>query len=589
MVSCRINAALRQTLVSALAIQLVFGQGDFCTPENLNRFSGGTWPEELDASLYWFGHDDEAEKATGGASKFYDPTKPTMLYFHGWTGAGGGWTKLCKRLTTRCHADICPNGGGQLLVNDWLKAGWNVGFFYWDQFADEACVRTAEQKLWFDRKGDGFTWKSYNVGTGQVAVLNYEAAASQPSVSDMCADEVRRAMGSFSGPEVRFVGHSLGAQLATRCAALLHVENHRASPQRLALLEPYFSKHSNMMFFGCNGAKITTSDGLDDFAAQSTVEFVKNLWESKNVVTEVYKSSILTEGGSGESNSAVSQLKKLVQNGAAASAEDALVGNLASGSQNGDLERAATVVKYEPDWCSGVVGGSMVSSSGDVKHIGCRHCAVMPLYLLGFGRVAPDLQPAPSLGIAEPGSAIRSCETPAASCTNGQVREWIQRQLVLQRDQSWNQVGGQNTFDGIDDTFTVTPTLEETAQLGLTTANSIVLSTALELPPANQVPLWLQILTSPLFLIPAVAVCIGSIVGTVICVLRSDGSEDSEEEQELTGSRKDAPSGYEGLIAENGSDASFLTAGSAGPLLPQEQGPLATELRDHLGRLGYGP
>lgn len=95
-----------------------------------------------------------------------------------------------------------------------------------------------------------------------------------------------------------------------------------------------------------------------------------------------------------------------------------------------------------------------------------------------------------------------------------------------------------------------------------------MLAAAVELPPANQVPLWLQILTSPLFLIPAVAVCIGSIVGVVICVVRSDSSDDSDEEQELTNSRsfKDAPAGYEGLIAADGSEASFMSAGSTVPL-----------------------
>ena len=99
---------------------------------------------------------------------------------------------------------------------------------------------------------------------------------NQISVSDLCvpwldlrlADlkpsievtAVKNAMGSFGGSQVllggfhssegcqlrRFVGHSLGAQLAARCASLLHSEEHPAAPQRLALLEPYFSKHSRL-------------------------------------------------------------------------------------------------------------------------------------------------------------------------------------------------------------------------------------------------------------------------------------------------------------------------------------------------------
>ena len=71
-----------------------------------------------------------------------------------------------------------------------------MGFFYWDQFSDEAetsvsvsmsswpqeCARDAEQKLWtgaprasdvdvfgvsrFDRGGDGIRWKSYDPVSG---------------------------------------------------------------------------------------------------------------------------------------------------------------------------------------------------------------------------------------------------------------------------------------------------------------------------------------------------------------------------------------------------------------------------------------
>ena len=103
---------------------------------------------------------------------------------------------------------------------------------------------------------------------------------NQISVSDMCVTAVKQAMGSFGGSQVRFVGHSLGAQLAARCASLLHSEGHAASPQRLALLEPYFSKHSHMYFFGCH-AEVTTDEGMGDFAAKLTVQFVQHLWKSR--------------------------------------------------------------------------------------------------------------------------------------------------------------------------------------------------------------------------------------------------------------------------------------------------------------------
>ncbi|CAE7751863.1 TTL1 [Symbiodinium sp. CCMP2456] len=531
-------------------------QNTFCTPENLGRFNG--FPQQLDAGIYWFGPDDQSEKATGYPSKFYDPSKPTMLYFHGWTGEGQGWTSRCKRLTTRCHPDICPNGGGQPLVNSWLDEGWNVGFFYWDQFADEACVRDAEQKLWFDKRGDGFRWKAYNLSSGVSYYQNYNEALDELSVADMCALNVKKAMGSFGGSQVRFVGHSLGAQLAVRCASMLHVEDHPAAPGRLSLLEPYFSKHSHL-FFGCHG-EVTTHEGMGDFAERLTVEYVQNMWKRKKVVTDVYKSSLLTEKA--PEDSPYTELKNIVENGAVGGFEHTLVGNLGAGLVGEDLERASTLVEYEPDWCEGV----KTDVSGDVEHLGCRHCAVMPLYLLSFGRRAPELSP--PIRSAEPGSALSSCMTPSASCLDEQVREWVQRQLDMQpAHQSWKQTGGSNTFDGSDDSFILNPSIKQGIKLGLQSANSLV-----QLPVKREKPedlTFTRVVTTPsLFLLAAVAIMC-TVAGCVVVLLpvlhRRPDSDDESLATSRPYSRKDynykdpynhkdpeLGLGYENLLASPG-------------------------------------
>lgn len=569
-----LHAMQLKVLLLVLCLRFIVAVDTFCTPENLARF--GTWPKDLDSGLYWFGSNDQAEKAGSSSPKFYDANKPTMIYFHGWTGAGNGWTSVCKRITTRCHPDICPDGGGQLLVNDWLGAGWNVGLFYWDQFADEACVRDAEQKIWFDRHGDGFRWKSYNVGSGVSTYRSYEHL-QDTSVADMCARQVKLVMGSYRGPQTRFVGHSLGAQLAVKCAALLHADSHPAAPQRLALLEPYFSKHSHMVFFGCHGTKVTTSKGLDDFAPQRTLFFVKNLWKSKKVVTEIYKSSILTEADRGDT-SAYDALKKIVKNGAADSFEDVLVGNLGGGIREHPLERAATLVKYEPDWCSSISSASV----GDVQHLGCRHCAVMAMYLLGFGRSAPPLSPPPALSSAQPGSALSSCMTPSASCTDGQLREWVQRQLDMREDQSWNQLGGRMSFDQSDDSFAISPSLEQSFQLGLHGANEIVEQAAKELQPANEDPPWRRVVTSSQFIIAMAAVFVLGTTILLLCASRrlgnsGDDSEAEEEDEQLKVSRFGLENsilakGYENLNLAHASDHGHAESfSSAGPKFPELQ------------------
>lgn len=474
-------------------LRLADAQENFCTREYLSHFEG--FPMRLDSSVYWFGPNDQSEKATGSASRFYDPNKPTMLYFHGWTGQGNGWTSKCKRLTTRCHSDVCPDGGGQLLVNDWLDEGWNVGFFYWDQFADEECARDAEQKLWFDRGGDGLAWKSYNPATGQTQFNSY-AKSDEMTVSDICVNQVKRAMGSYKGSQVRFVGHSLGAQLAVRCASLLHVEDHPAAPSRLALLEPYFSKHSHM-FFGCHGG-VTTDEGMGDFATRLTVQMVEHLWSSKKVVTETYKSSLLTEKSAEESP--YSELKSLVENGMGG-VEKTLVGTLASGMKAEDLERASTLVKYEPEWC----GGVGANEYGDVEHVACRHSAVVPMYLMSYGRAPPPQTPLPAEKAA-PGSALGSCMTPSAACTDDQLRQWVQRQLdMAPTRQMWDQSFGQNTFANIDDAYILDPSIKQGFQLGLRSANSLVQETPVEYIQTKQSFSMLTFLRTPHLWLPVVA------------------------------------------------------------------------------------
>lgn len=81
-------------------------------------------------------------------SSYYDPSKPTMIYFHGWQPAANG-----KREGFLWEG---PNGQTRRTLDNWKMAGWNVGVFFWDQFADEGTVwdmapvwvSWAEGKIW---------------------------------------------------------------------------------------------------------------------------------------------------------------------------------------------------------------------------------------------------------------------------------------------------------------------------------------------------------------------------------------------------------------------------------------------------------
>mmetsp|Transcript_57465 Transcript_57465/g.126183 ORF Transcript_57465/g.126183 Transcript_57465/m.126183 type:complete len:596 (+) Transcript_57465:95-1882(+) len=423
-----------------------------CPPEDMGVHPGG-WPVALDFGIYWFGPNGQFKKAQPSqqvramdptswfehenrADQFYDPSRNTVIYFHGWSGADSWFPQTCERLSGTCGPEQCPNGGGQKLADPWLQAGWNVGFFYWDQFANEPCMRNAEQKIWFDRQGDGFRWKSFNVSTRAASYKVFKE--DTVSVTDFCVNAVKLALGQYSGPHVRFVGHSIGAQLATRCAAMLHSENHQGAPHRMALLEPFFSKH-HLYLFRCK--RISTDSGIGDFTAAATAVYVKSLWEKHGVITEIFKSSVLTE---------LSEF----------------------GVPNEDLERLATLVEYEPHWC----GGLGPLSRADIGHLQCRHCAAFPLYFLAYGRPSPPILPRMPPNVSEPGSAASTCATPIASCGDDQVADWVKRQHHLDGKQKWTQAAGAETFDTGDDAFKLTPSLQFEAMLGASgRANDFVL------------------------------------------------------------------------------------------------------------------
>jgi hypothetical protein len=115
-----------------------------CTPEVLAHW-GNEWPRSLDWGLYWFSMDGQIDKAVPGrTSRFFNPEKDSVIVFHGWSGKDDGWAPYCYRPTPFCDPDLCEDE--RLMMHSWFLDDWNVGFFYWDQFADEPCTRDAEQK-----------------------------------------------------------------------------------------------------------------------------------------------------------------------------------------------------------------------------------------------------------------------------------------------------------------------------------------------------------------------------------------------------------------------------------------------------------
>jgi pimeloyl-ACP methyl ester carboxylesterase len=226
--------------------------------------------DALDVNIYWFGLGDVSERAVPQKpNRFYDPSRPTVLYFH-------GWLKDSVPVRFRETYDRSKYNDNPDVAKAWIAAGWNVGAFYWNQYSDEGEVKDAEAKVYSARGPQQMRWRdasgAYHTG---------------PDVSVMAqaVERIEATMGDFRGPEFRLVGHSLGSQLAIHIAAELLKKSKAGSvpktlvPSRVALMDPAFLKD----------ARDYLGNKWPGEVARESVSATK-----ADIVYEAYRTSLLT-------------------------------------------------------------------------------------------------------------------------------------------------------------------------------------------------------------------------------------------------------------------------------------------------------
>jgi len=387
-----------------------------CTPEKFEMFPGG-WPKVLDSHIYWFGLDNQVERATGNKSQFYDPTRKTIIFMDGFNGLYH--VDSCHRMTSKCVPLARCESGSTYIANPWVEQGYNFGMFFWDQFADEDCYFAAELKVWGHKWGSGhkadeadqyLNWNSYDPVSKKKETRNYHGP--ETSVAQICASAVRSAMPSFSrGQSLQITGFSLGAQLAAACADRLYEErppNHPAVPTLVALLEPAFTADvkpwSAMPFHPCSPIVEKKKETL-----KWTVAAVERLYWKHNVPMTLYKSSYMTR---------------------CCYAADMIF------EPGTELDVLGTLVRWTPTFC------------GSVFNYPCQHDVIVPFYFFNMGETP--------LAIENQGPTSGSCKIPGPLCTDAEILDIVkQRRLGLANGEEhiWKQVLGLETWTVEDDVF----------------------------------------------------------------------------------------------------------------------------------------
>lgn len=405
------------------------------------KFDGG-WPEKLDYGLYFFSADNVPQKyVSGQRNSFFDPSQPTFIYFHGWEP---GTIEKGFRETFDYHLnspDQCPK---ELVESKyWVQKGWNIGIFYWDQFADEPEPWKAEAKIWSSKGSEGMR---YRTASGDWHTAGIPSGAS---VTDLCVTaflNLAEASQPKTPQDVRFAGGSLGSQLASHCAAKLQEQAASGKlpsawvPTRIAFLDPYFSSKAG----GLNSENYLPQ-GVS--AADATNQAVTALFDKSGVAFELYRSSYISSG------------------------RDFF------GEENLDLRKYAVYVHRKPTFCNGrsdsegtdasplsaiAAGISNIPVVGELltnrQKIACEHKASWNLYFLSMGFSPPRLCNAPQ-------SQSLQCTTPSASCQDSELKKLTGAARNIHRH--FVQAKGMDTISIEDDCFELMPDQEPELLLNL--------------------------------------------------------------------------------------------------------------------------
>ena len=274
--------------------------------------------DSLDYGFYWFGSNNQmadAVSASGTANTvsttFYNPTKPTVFYFHGWQKGTSvnnysRETFIYTDPTTKANVDT---------IAKWKADGWNVAIFYWNQMADEDEVKDAEAKIWSTAGSKGMRYR-LNDGT-------YGSTKTPTkSVAALAYAEYLVLMGNYQGTEIRFAGHSLGSQLATNLAKLVsdyvatNTTKNFMMPKRLELLDPYWSKDGKSYLGDKVGGAYTscnpgTPDGKLDWNAEVVRCYIYNMISKNGLAVTWYKTSAIFDVWVGDQNTPLESIVAL--------------------------------------------------------------------------------------------------------------------------------------------------------------------------------------------------------------------------------------------------------------------------------------
>ena len=265
----------------------------------------------LDYGLHWVrapantveltekGVDADGNIVTSGGG-FYDDSRPTVIYFHGWQ-SGSSEDNYSR------EDFLFEEIGDKTTARGWKLQGWNVGIFHWGQFADEDEVKDAEAKMWSKNGPKGMR---YRLSDGSYSTIQ----SPDMSVSELAFEQITIALENNTSGNIRFAGHSLGNQLAVNVADMINDGINDGSvssnlmPNRIELLDPFWSQDGKSYLGDENG------DGQNDWTGERVKWAIRDLIADQDIAVTWYKTSAIFDLWIGDQNTSLESTVALINN-----------------------------------------------------------------------------------------------------------------------------------------------------------------------------------------------------------------------------------------------------------------------------------
>ena len=193
--------------------------------------------------LYWYGKDatDSMRSQENMPTEYYDPSKPTVIYSHGWKMSNEE-----KETMTTLAKTVSKTGGasGEIdYVVEFKALGYNVAFWDWHAYAQ--LLPYLQNEIWVVKDAEAL---SENEKTKYKNYYDALVALDGRSFAGELVRSLNAVMKEAEDKEVVFIGHSFGGQMVTAAAYTIYkladeglLSNNNIVPDRVILADPYMT------------------------------------------------------------------------------------------------------------------------------------------------------------------------------------------------------------------------------------------------------------------------------------------------------------------------------------------------------------